>query len=725
VEPGWNRSRSASRRLRALALVGVAIVVATVVPPGSVGARDAEAARKRRAPKCATPVTISVTARRHPKRRPVCPGVFQKHRRLKIHKRTGGFPLVTVEETRGEKGERPPLPTGPFRAPPPARPEIPQTLAGGGISIPGLTIHANRLLPASVFPGGIYQPTGILTTQEPSVAHSGRVVLYAFNWDAGYSVDGGQTFTELDPHTTFPTNVAPFFSHFGADQVVTYDPLTDTFIWILQEFTSGSETVIRIAWTKPATLVQKGAGAWRYFDLPSDACCGFGSGHFLDQPRVGFTPKYLYMNVNEGTGNRIEHTIVIRIPRAQFGTAQGPSGYGFAILEPASLRVAQNVIGSRTYFVGHKNTSTLTVASIDDNSNVFSVQDIDEPTIANRNWTMTTPGGQDLLGRQVRSQNTAVTGVTQDGAGNLWVAWSEGRAIVNSSGTEVIPAGAPTQPHIAVATLSVTPSNPASISGGTLSYLWNANHAFFLPDLTTGESGEVALTYYWGGGTHYLNHAVAFLSGGFVSQTVASSNTDQSTTGNPGDNNFGNPAGDYKTVRRLPPPYGDCFVAAGVANRDENELVATSGTQAVVPPIGLARHVGLPVLTLFSRPGASCPHRFFPPPRPVIDPMVAPPSDQTITLTCPSSARAGESYQISGALSPVVSGAPISITYSSSDAGVAPVTHNVSTNSDGTFTDTAPGAPAGTETITARYEGDSTHGAAEQSCTVQVEPVFL
>lgn len=724
VAPGW-RARSHPSTLRVLALVCVAVVVATLTPPEqSAVVRAAEPTKRSGDVDCVTPTT----ARRHHKRKKkVCLGVFQKHRKLKIRKRTGGFPREPEEERESEtdEGERRPLPVGPFRDRPPAPPSTQLPLVSAGTTVPGLTIHANRLLPASIFPGGIYQPTGVLTAQEPSVAHTGSTVLYAFNWDAGYSGDGGQTFTELDPHTTFPSNVPPFFVHFGADQVVIYDPTTQVFIWVLQEFSSGPEDVIRIAFTKASDLIARGAKAWRYFDLPSDACCGFGAGHFLDQPRLGFTPRYLYMNVNEGTGNTVRHTVVIRIPRAQFGTAQGPSGYGFTVLEPHSLRVAQNVSGSRAYFVGHKNTSTLTVASIDDNSNVFSIQDVQEPTVANRNWTMTTPGGQDLLGRQAKSQNAAVTGVTQDGAGNLWVAWSEGRAIVNSSGAEVIPPGAPTQPHIAVATLAVNRSDPAKIDGGTLGYIWNADSAFFLPDLGTNASGEVGITFYWGGGRTYLNHAVGFLSGGFVNLTVAASNTDQSTTGSVFDNNFGNPAGDYKTVRPLPAPYGDCFLAAGVVNRDEAPTVVASVTQPV-PGGGLARHVGLPVLTLFSRPGATCPHRFFPPPSPILDPPIAPPSDEaSVTLTCPSSARAGESYQVAGRLTPPLTGAPIEITYRSSDAGVAPVTHTVTTNADGTFTDTAPGAPAGTETITARYPGDATRSPAETSCTVSIEPVLM
>jgi hypothetical protein len=216
--------------------------------------------------------------------------------------------------------------------------------------------------------------------------------------------------------------------------------------------------------------------------------------------------------------------------------------------------------------------------------------------------------------------------------------------------------------------------------------------------------------------------------------TVAGSNTDQSTTGMAGDNNLNNPAGDYQTVRRLPDPYGDCFVAAGNINHNEELVVATAAqsTQAVGPPVfGFKTHVGLPVFTLFSRPDKTCPLRFFPPPIVPLPPILPaesvnppPPQNETITLTCPSSVAAGQTYAISGVLSPAVGAAPISVTYTSSNASATPVTHTVSTNSDGSFTDTAPSAPPGTETILARYAGDATHTATERSCSVTVQPVF-
>ncbi len=662
---------------------------------------------------------------------------FHKQRQLKVRKHSGGFAPPKHPITEGNEGKTPRLPVGPFR---PSGPPTQVPLAGGSAAsrgrnrtASGLAIRATRLLPANAFPAGIYQPTNTLTAQEPSVASAGRVLMYAFNWDAGYSTDGGGTWKELDPHTTFspclppvaqgssrsalppgPCNRAPQTVTFGTDQVVIYDPTTKVFIWVLQLFGTGGEDDIRVAYTTASNLASRGAHAWKYFDLPSAQIAG--SGHFLDQPRLGFTDRYLYMSMNEGHGNSVFKTAIVRIPRAQFGTSQGPTGYGYAVFEPWSLRLTQNVVGATEYFVGHKDTSTLAVASIHDNSNYVYIRNVKEPTIADHNWAMTTPGGQDLLGRQSRSQSTGVTGATQDGDGNLWAAWTEGRDVVDKNGNVVTPAGSPTQPHIAVAVLHPlrpVPRHrpvPYPAYSVTRSVFWNSSYALMLPDLATDASGEVAMTYDWGGGAQYLNHAVAFLSGGFIDQTVATSTTDQSfDASNPNDNNLGNPAGDYETIRPLPPPRGDCLVAAGDVNQDTTAVPAGTGTT----------HVGLPVLTVFSRPGVSCPTRF-----PVIPPIPAPPPPPTatsLTLNCPSSASAGQPYSITGALSPPLNAASITLTYTSSSPGAPVVTHTVSTDSTGAFTDQN-ASPEGTETVDARYAGNGVYGPAEQTCTFPVQP---
>jgi hypothetical protein len=284
--------------------------------------------------------------------------------------------------------------------------------------------------------------------------------MYAFNWDASYSTDGGRTWVELDPHTVFPTpTVGGAQAGFGCDQVVQYDPKTKVFIWALQyQCSNVGVNLIRIAWASASRLERYGAKAWSRFDLDPAAIAGKDN-TFLDQPRLAFTNTFLYISLNQGAvtfntngtaKGELQHAVVVRIPRMAFASTQGHLPFGWAVVDPVSLRVAQNVHGSMEYFVGHNGTSQLRVAWIDDNSNSIDYQDIDSPTIATDDFSSNTPGGQDMLLHQSTVQGTAVTGLTQAGDGTVWAAWTEGRKLPNGTGQYA-------QPHVGVAVLQPIP----------------------------------------------------------------------------------------------------------------------------------------------------------------------------------------------------------------------------------------------------------------------------
>lgn len=544
--------------------------------------------------------------------------------KLVVHTGSGGFPAGhPVTDT--NDGTPPPLPVGPYR--PLSTPPTTVRIGGHGTAASGAQAHAasaglsiagtTLLLSAGL-------PEAGPRAQEPSVASSGRVVLYTFNWDAGYSIDGGHSFADLNPYTTFPRSAGGFC----CDQVVMYDASTDRFIWVLQySANSKGENILRVAWASPAALASAGAKAWSWVDLASATFAG--AGNFLDQPRLGLSNRFLYMNVNEGgpPKGKVYRTVIIRITRAAFANPNGSIGGQFVVISPWSLRVAQHVVGPTEYFVGHLNTSSLRVVSVDDNANSLTINDLATPTIATSNWKTTTPGGDDMLLRQANSQGTAVTGVTQAGDGTLWTAWSEPRNIVDANRKLVSGAVQLAQAHIGVAVLQPANVSSSVFGQGQLmlflsqSEYANLTYALATPDLATDAGGEVAFTVDWGGGRYYANHAVGFLSGGFFGKIDAIATSDNQ----PGANNklAGDPQGDYETVRADAPPYGNCLVAAGIINQ------ASRGNAAIA--------VGNPVLTIFSRPGVKCPTRFFrlPPP---LNPKTTPPNN-TVTARASSPRR--------------------------------------------------------------------------------------
>lgn len=520
------------------------------------------------------------------------------HRRLAVNRNGGGglAPLTSQRDV-GDLGSTPGLtrnpfhrltkapalrsivgvaaPTGATNAPPPSGP-LPVSIASTGV----IPISATPERPRDTFAAG-----------EPSVADAGRVVMYTFNWDAVFSTDGGQTWTEVDPHTTFPAD----HGGFGCDQVVQYDPKTKVFIWVLQYHCFLGANVERIVWTSASNLALHGADAWKtapHMDLDPQTIAGKNT--YLDQPRLGFTPTFLYISLNQGSmsvdssgnptkDNGLKHGVVVRIPRSAFTSTSSSLPFGFALLDRTSMRVAQNVRGSTEYFVGHNGDGQLRIDWIGDSSNYIDEQVVNSPTIAPKDWSATTPGGDNMLDRQSSSQGSAVTGVTQGGNGTVWAAWSEGRQLAN--GTHKYD-----QPHVAFAELQQFGGHSGFALVQQREYV-NPSFAYALPDLATDASGDVAFDVYWGGGGQFFaNHAVGFIvprdhrTNAFLPVGDQLSSSDSREPGAP--------FFDYQTVRPL--PNSDCLAAAGIVNRKDS----TNG------------EVGYPVFTVFSRPGVTCPPRF-------------------------------------------------------------------------------------------------------------------
>jgi hypothetical protein len=535
--------------------------------------------------------------KRHTRRIHVCVTIAPLHSKsVVVDTHSGGFAPSTAQTDNGDMGQPPHLTRDPFRplSQSPAQRSIVGVAAPtAGTNAPppsgplDVSIASSDVIAISATPE---RPRDTFEAGEPSVADAGQIVMYTFNWDAVYSTDGGQSWTEIDPHTTFPADDGGF----GCDQVVQYDPTTQVFIWVLQYHCNGVGVDLeRVAWARASDLARYGAGAWKHFDLQPEAIAGKNT--YLDQPRLSFTPRYLYISLNQGamsvdgSGNfhdeGLKHGVVVRIPRSAFASGSSSLGYGYALLDTTSMRVAQNVQASTEYFVGHNGDGQLRIAWVDDNSNTINDQVINASTIAAGDWSTTTPGGDNMLGRQASSQGTAVTGVSQGGDGTVWAAWSEGRQLPNGTHQYA-------QPHVAFAELHQL----AGHSGFTLvqqrEYV-NPSFAYALPDLATDASGEVAFDVYWGGGgLYYANHAVGFIVPRDHRVNAFEPVGDQLASS---DSPFaGNPFFDYETIRPLAPPYGDCLAAAGIVNRKDS-----SGDK-----------VGNPVFTIFSRPGVRCPPRF-------------------------------------------------------------------------------------------------------------------
>jgi hypothetical protein len=505
------------------------------------------------------------------------------------------------------------------------------------------------------------------TPSEPSVAASGNLIFYTENFSTGYSTDGGLSWTTINPYRDLPS----VFNGFCCDQVVIYVPQVNRFVWLLQYWADATNNAaIRMVVVSPAQLRAGNPSSWRRFDFTSGFFNQAGVGG-LDQPDLAVGSRSIYMTVDQmNTAQKVTSSHVVRIGVGEL--LKSSMNLSWADADRPYLHPVQHVRG-RAYFVQHRSTTTLRVYYWDENSNQIAWKDVDHSSIADANWTSTTPspGGADWLNRANNSGGYRIRGATLAGR-QLWLAWSAGRdATLPSGGTKNLFK----QPHIDI----------ARIDGGTLDlrgedHIANDNHGFARPVLDTNNRGEVVMSFAWGGNKWYASQGVSFLTG--RREFWASLENDADPPGS-----ATNPHGDYGTIRANWPS-SDCVltVAVGWQNRQ-----------------GVAR------LVTFDREGneALCTPR----------PEFLEPS--TLQLTCPSGLLTPSNPLFAqGSIQPPRPGVPVTVSWQAPDGTV--VTHVVVTDPGSTFFDAGPVGQAGVWRLKASWPGDRTYLSAQASCSFSV-----
>jgi hypothetical protein len=452
--------------------------------------------------------------------------------------------------------EGPPVPTASFV------PGTPTLVTTGVQALPGINKAPEGVAGPIVFHtnNGLGLTSGTSTTAEPSGAAGGGVVFVTANWTAAYSTDGGNTFTQLDPTTVFPNN---FDGGFCCDQIVQYASGIDRFIWLMQfSRGAGGQNRLRIASASPADIISSNGTAWTYWDL-TPAFFGLSSTSWLDYPDLSVGNRFLYMSVDEvGVG-----LLVARLPLSQI-QASGTVFVEFTDPTLSSMayfsHLTQNT-GDEIFWAGHNSNRQLRVFSLQENSNSYSWRDINIATWANHGLSSITPDGEDWLEAAELRGFTAPIGATRS-RNQLLFAWNAG------------PDRNFPQPHIEM--VAIDRSNNFQLVGQM--QIWNPDYAFAYPALATNYcTGEVGLSFEFGGGGNYENHVVG-IWGDFVAYITTGSNV--------GTDRFG----DYVTIRQAPPTAadpGNLFTAFGYG-------LNTNPLNGVVTPD--IRYV------LFGRPASSC-----------------------------------------------------------------------------------------------------------------------
>jgi hypothetical protein len=434
-----------------------------------------------------------------------------------------------------------------------------------------VTFVLNEALPSSLYPQNLLarEPSG--ATAYPLLDPQASVVFITANASAAYSIDGGATFTALDPRSVFPS-IPSGYGGFCCDQIVQYVPGRDLVVWLMQFFKASSgahngANFLRLAVANTRDIATDAYTAWKYWDLKSDQTFGFkGSG--LDFPDMAVGTNNLFISVdagNNGTpGSPPRGLMVIRVALDDLVARANPLPLHWVNPKYGGTAIGSHLAqtpGDTAFWAGHKDTSTLRIFHWPDGSSVFHWRDRTTQSYLNKNYSSTTPAPnpQDWMTKMNSGTTDHILGATRSG-NDLWFAWT---AAAN-------PPAFP-QPYVALVDLDIA----SDFKVNQQSQIWTPDRSFAYPALATNAAtGEIGFSLETGGPGFYENHAVGFVGGVIFITTDSVAGTTR--------------YGDYTTIRQDPMP--TLFDAFGY-----EVLTSPSGT----PPNQAHVHY-----VVFGRPGS-------------------------------------------------------------------------------------------------------------------------
>jgi hypothetical protein len=373
------------------------------------------------------------------------------------------------------------------------------------------------------------------TCAEPSGASSGGVIFISANWSVAYSTNGGSNFTVVDPTTIFPNDAVGFC----CDQIIQYAPSIDRFIWILQG------TGYRLAMASPADIKNNFRTAWTYWNLTPSL---FGKCTGPDYPDLSVGDNSLYISWDAGGGSGC--TAGFQVVRTSLAGIKAGGTITLDFTDPANApsstvwgeHLTQNT-GDEIFWAGHNGNSKLTVYSLKEGSNTYFWRDVGISSWANNAPTSITPDKLDWLAKNFNGPGgnsfprNGIIGAARSG-NLLWFGWTAGTD-KNFK-----------QAHIEMVTLD----RSNNFSRTQQVQVWNDSYAFGYPAFSSNAcTGELGMSFEYGGGGNYENHVVGFW-GDFVAYITTNSNV--------GDDRFA----DYVSIRRAPSTRtdpGNLFTAFG------------------------------------------------------------------------------------------------------------------------------------------------------------------
>ncbi len=359
---------------------------------------------------------------------------------------------------------------------------------------------------------------------EPSAISVGNAVFYTANWFAARSLDGGQTFTYVNPYTTF----ASVNGGFCCDQVTAYAPNQNMAIWGLQYVQNSTTGTFRIARTIGSAGIA--SNVWTYYDFNPQSF-GYASGHWMDFPNMSVSANYLYAasNIYRTDNNMFAGNVIWRVPLTELA-AGGPINWSYLTrTDIGTIRLVENS-GTTMYWAAFVNSTQMRIHRWDDGPGSI-------------NWDNVSLNAFTSLSRD---------GVSFTADGRNWAARADGRplgAYVSNGVIGVLwmakqDANFP-QPYTIHARF-----NQSTRALITQQQIWNQTFAWLYPNVTVNAAGNLGGVLAFGGGTGVQTSAyphAAIWAVDDVSNTLPAGGVYTAMIGNAGP--VGNAWGDYLTVR--------------------------------------------------------------------------------------------------------------------------------------------------------------------------------
>lgn len=339
-----------------------------------------------------------------------------------------------------------------------------------------------------------------------SGARGGDVVLMSGNLWLKISVDGGKTFTDLDFTKLFEADKT--YGGWAGDQVVHYIPAIDCFVLYVQSFTgkgaNANRNVVKVALASQADLKKFAGGraAWRrQWHFTADTF-GLGSS-WMDFPDITYGQNFLHVNTNVFAGKTGK--LFFELPLADMQGGKGLS-FLFAFIDDKTIQSgspAQNVQGDEFYWAAHANNSKMRIFSSRGGDPNYAWREREVANwarVANNDVAAKAPDSDDWI-----SEDHRIIGATRVDT-QLWFAWTAASGDGGYGGFKF------PFPHVHVVKFDIA----QDFKRVDQMQVWNADHAYAYPSLTTNSDNEVGISLAWGGGfSLFGSHAVGIL-GDFV-----------------------------------------------------------------------------------------------------------------------------------------------------------------------------------------------------------------